>query len=168
MIKKINIPFLKILTISTTILVAIALYFIINKQLEEHYGQDDPKLKEIKSKFNDFFSQDRIWEKPLDMLNYRNIMKETTLYKGNKSYTINKEKVYICLKDENGNYYNNNMLVYVFGHEYSHVLCESIGHTEEFHTIFQALLLKLAEDGIYDPKLPIEEDYCLNGDPDFL
>ena len=159
-----SIPFCKILTILTAILVAIALYFIINKQLKEHYDQDDPKLKEIKEKFHTFFSQDINWENPLDMLNHRDVMKETTLYKGTKSYTINKEKVYICLKDEKGSYYDTNMLVYVLAHEYSHVLSDSIGHTEEFHTIFEKLLIKLAEDGFYDPNLPIEKDYCLNGD----
>lgn len=165
MTKKISIPFCKILTILTAILIAIALYLIIKKQIKEHYDQDDPKLKEIKEEFHNFFSQDIQWEKPLNKLNHLNIMKETTLYKGAKSYTINKEKVYICLKDENGSYYDNNMLVYVLAHEYSHVLCDSIGHTEEFHTIFESLLLKLAENGIYNPNLPIQQDYCINGDP---
>ena len=162
---KTSILFEKILPIFITLLVCGALYFIINKQLKEHYDQDDPKLKEIKEKFAIFFSKDIKWEKSLDMLNHRDIMQETTLYKGNKSYTINKEKVYICLKDEHENYYDNNMLVYVLAHEYSHVLCESVGHTDEFHTIFQELLIKLEEEGIYDSHLPVEEDYCLNGDP---
>ena len=39
-----------------------------------------------------------------------------------------KQKVYLCLKDENNEYYNDNMLIYVALHELAHVLCDEIGH----------------------------------------
>ena len=73
---KISIFFEKIVPIFIILLVCGALYFIINKQLKEHYDQDDPKLKEIKEKFAIFFSKDIKWEKSLDMLNHRDIMQE--------------------------------------------------------------------------------------------
>ncbi len=75
--------------------------YAIYKQFEEYTLKDDPKLKELKKIFGDFFNQDRYWKGHLSTLNKRNIMKETDLYRGDKSYTINKERVYLCLKDEN-------------------------------------------------------------------
>ena len=154
----------KILAIIVAFLLIVLTSWVVYKQIQEHYAKDDPKLKEITKIFENFFNQERYWTTPLDMLNNRNIMDEITMYRGNKSYTINKEKVYICLKDENGQYYNDNMLIYVTAHEISHSLCPEIGHTELFHTIFEALLLELTKAGIFNPSIPIEQDYCQNGD----
>ena len=100
----------------------------------------------------------------MDMLNNRDIMNEIIMYRGHKSYTINKEKVFICLKNDDGKYYGFNMLVYVTAHEIAHTLCIENGHTELFHTIFQALLHELAIAGIYNPSVPVERNYCSNGD----
>ena len=138
--------------------------YAIYKQFEEYKLKDDPRLHELKKIFGDFFGQDRYWTGTLSALNKRDIMKETDLYRAHKSYTINKERVYLCLKDENNEYYSLNMLIYVLAHEYSHVICESIGHTEEFHAIFEDLLVELADAGIYDPTQPIIQDYCHQGD----
>ncbi len=138
--------------------------YAIYRQFEEYTLKDDPKLKELKKIFRDFFDQDKYWSGNLAALNNRNIMKETDLYRGDKSYTINKERVYLCLKDEHNEYYNLNMLIYVLAHEYSHVICESIGHTDEFHAIFEELLVELTDAGIYDPSQPILPDYCHKGD----
>ena len=82
------------------------------------------------------------------------------VFKGNKSYTLNKSVIYICLKDKHGKYYNRNMLCYVLIHEYAHVLCKSIGHTEEFYSIFANLLQKAAQRKMYDPSIPPLDDYC--------
>ena len=136
----------------------------VYKQLEEYHLKDDPKLKELHRIFYDFFSQDRYCTGNLSALNNRNIMKETELFRGEKSYTINKSRVYLCLKDENNKYYSINMLIYVLAHEYSHVICNSIGHTDEFHAIFEQLLVELADAKIYDPSQKIIPDYCENGD----
>jgi hypothetical protein len=141
-------------------LVAYAVY----KQIEDYTLKDDPKLKELKKVFSDFFSQERYWKGKLQALNKRDIMNETDLYRGDKSYTINKERVYLCLKDENDEYYPLNMLIYVLAHEYSHVICESIGHTDEFHAIFEELLVELADTGVYDPSQEIIPNYCHQGD----
>lgn len=140
--------------------------WMIHRQIQEYYTKDDPKLKEIKKLFEDFFKQDRYWNAPLDMLNKRNIMEEIEMYRGNKSYTINKEKIYVCLKDENGNYFSDNMLIYVIAHEISHVICSEIGHTDLFHNIFEELLLELIAAEIYNPSIPIDQNYCEGGDPE--
>jgi hypothetical protein len=157
---------IKILAIIAAVIVLLLASWCIYTQISEHYAQDDPKLKDLKHKFEDFFSKERYWEAPLDELNKRNIMNEISLYRGDKSYTINKEKVYLCLKDTNGSYYNDNMLIYVLAHEISHVICDEIGHTEKFHQIFEALLVKLTEEGIYNPSIPVQQNYCKEGDPE--
>jgi hypothetical protein len=88
-------------------------------------------------------------------------IKNLKLYKSDKSYTINKKKIYLCLKDENGKYYPTNQLVYVFLHEFAHYLNkEDIGHTQTFHDIFEDLLKKAEEKGIYNPNIPMIENYC--------
>lgn len=137
---------------------------IIYSQVFEHYCQNDEKIKELKSVFEKFFANQQKWEGHLEVLNRKDIMKEITIYRGEKSYTIDKERVYICLKDPNGQYYSNNTLYYVIAHEISHAICDEIGHTDKFHAIFKELLIKLESAGIYNSAIPIEQDYCKNGD----
>lgn len=67
-------------------------------------------------------------------------------------------------KDENNEYYEDNMLKYVLLHEISHSICDEIGHTQKFNDIFQALLKKAVEMGIYNPNVPIIKNYCLYND----
>jgi hypothetical protein len=116
--------------------------------VKEHHLQDDPMLYKLK----------HIME-PL-----HHEVKTLKLYKGDKSYTINKQKIYLCLRDEHGDYYPTNMLIYVLIHEFAHYLNkEDIGHTEKFHQIFDQLLDKAHELGIYNPSIPPLENYCMHG-----
>lgn len=82
------------------------------------------------------------------------------LYVGDKSYTINKQRVFICLKDKHGRYYSRNMLCYVVLHEYAHMLCDEIGHTAKFAQVFEELLRQASIHGLYDPSIPPLTDYC--------
>ena len=83
------------------------------------------------------------------------------MYKGDKSYTINKEKTFLCLYDKNGDYYPVNQLVYVLLHEISHALnTKDVGHTDNFNKIFDELLDKATQQGVYNPSIPIIQDYC--------
>lgn len=82
------------------------------------------------------------------------------MYEGNRSYTINKEKVYLCLRDENGNYYDKNMLTFVILHELAHVLCTDLGHTDTFKSIFNSLIKRAIKFGKFNPKIPIITNYC--------
>jgi len=84
------------------------------------------------------------------------------IIEGDQSYTLQKKKVFLCLKDKNtGQMYDKNMLTYVLLHEMAHVLNEKdIGHTPAFHKIFDELLEKAEKQGVYDPNLPLVEDYC--------
>ena len=56
-----------------------------------------------------------------------------------QSYTINKKRVHICMKDESGQYYKDDMLMYVLLHELAHCKSRSIGHTPEFHAILDKI-----------------------------
>ena len=77
-----------IITCLLTFILAYVAYQVFCK-VERYYKVDDPVLSEIKDQ--------------LSVLHPK--FKNLELYEGDKSYTINKKKVYICLKDKNGRYY---------------------------------------------------------------
>ena len=126
------------------IIVLIILYFCIHNQICEYYEQLDPILYKIKGQL-------RLLHPSVDKLKF---------LEGKKSYTINKKKVYLCLKDENGEYYDYNMLMYVALHELSHVICDEIGHTPKFHRIFEDIIRRAEEIKIYDSSIPLIKNYC--------
>lgn len=139
--------------------------WLIRKQIKENLLQDDPKLRELRKLFEIVFYKDRKYTGKLSILNDRDIMEEISFYKGDKSYSINKQKIFLCLRDEEGKYYNNNILVYVTAHEISHCINnKNIGHTEEFHEIFEEVLDLATKEGIYNPSIPIPETYCTYND----
>lgn len=126
------------------IFIVVFLVWTLSSKIVEHFRQQDPMLHIIKNKL-------RITFPDIDSV---------VLLEGEKSYTINKEKVYLCLKDKDGKYYNENMLVYVTLHELSHVRCDEVGHTEKFHKIFEEVLDTATKNGLYNPSIPIIQDYC--------
>ena len=150
--------------IIVALLLGVIIIWAIITQIREYHLQDDPKLKELLMILEPLFKKDNYHSGILEILNNRNVLEEIEVYKGDKSYTINKQKVYICLTNENGEYYNMNMLLFVFIHEIAHVLCDEIGHTEKFNEIFEALLLKATEMGIYNPSIPVIQNYCTYND----
>ena len=117
----------------------------ILKCVKEHHLQDDPKLYQLK-----------------ELLHHVHpVVKDLKLYKGKKSYTLNKEKIFLCLHDENGEYYPNNHLLYVLMHELAHLLNkDDIGHTERFYEEFNKLLDKASSLGVYDPNIKPIKNYC--------
>lgn len=116
-------------------------YYMKNNNFEKY---DDPKIDTLKLKLSRVFPE----------INY------IELSGSNKSFTINKREIYLCLKDKNGNYYDDNMLIYVLLHELAHVKCDEIGHTEKFKNIFKSLLVKAELAGIYNPYQPPIDNYC--------
>ena len=127
-----------------SILFLTVLIYLIFVRVHEYYQQLDPMLHKIK----------------MNLLPLHPKVKQISLFEGKRSYTINKKRIYICLRDENNEYYNLNMLMYVAIHELAHVVCNEIGHTEKFYNIFGKLLQKAEHLKIYDPKIPIIKDYC--------
>jgi hypothetical protein len=117
--------------------------FTINR-IYEKYVEDDPMLIDIKNTLLPVFPD----------------INKVILLKGKKSYTINKKKIHLCLFDENGKYYDKNMLIYVTLHELAHVRCDEVGHTDKFHRIFKEILDEATQKNVYDPKKPIIKNYC--------
>ena len=80
------------------------------------------------------------------------------------SYSVNKgEKLSICIRDKETNkFLDMNTITFVAIHELSHVMSESVGHTEEFWTNMKFLLEGAVKLSIYTPidysKQPIK--YC--------
>ena len=142
------------------ILILITIYYLLENIYEKF--QYDPKIDTLLNKVKPLFTNNNKFTGNLTPLNDRNILNEVKVMKGDKSYTINKKKVYLCLKDENQNYYNDNILIYVFLHELSHVICDEVGHTQKFHDIFENILDLASEKGIYNPSIPMIDNYCLN------
>lgn len=121
------------------------LVWVAVKQIKEHNLQEDPMLYVLKEA----------------LLPVHPVIEQLSLYKGDKSYTINKQKVFLCLYDENGDYYPLNMLIYVLLHEVAHVLnTKDVGHTPAFHAKMDELLDKATELGIFNPSIPILKNYC--------
>jgi len=127
-----------------SIIVVLVCYIIYNK-IYEYYNSKDEKLLEVKEIICKVFPEFK---------NIKTYKSKTT------SFTINKNKIYMCLKNEKNEYYDNNTLIYVLLHEYSHTLCPNIGHTDEFHKIFDDVLILAEKGGIYDSSKPITEKYC--------
>jgi hypothetical protein len=96
------------------------------------------------------------------------IIGKCTILKGDESYTLNKNKIYLCLADKKTNkLYDENMLTYVLLHEIAHMLNtgnpnpeDDVGHTPQFHKKFDELLAKAESLGLFDPSIPLIEDYC--------
>ena len=119
-------------------------------RVREWFDSRDPMLAEIQMR----------------LLQVHPIADRIRFFRGSKSYTLNKEKVYLCLYDENKNYYPMNMLMYVAIHELAHCLCKEIGHTTKFFEIFRELLQKAEEIGVYNPDIPPIDNYCMTPSED--
>ncbi len=86
-----------------------------------------------------------------------------TFNASNESFTEDKKHIFICMKDDKGQYYPYNMLVYVALHELAHGVSpvhDSDHTTREFRDNFDMLLRRATEMGIWDPKQPLITNYC--------
>lgn len=136
---KINVYIIIIIFIFSLILV-----IFTSNRIYEKYLEDDPMLIEIRTILTPVFPD----------------INNVILLKGQKSYTINKKRIHICLTDKEGKYYDRNMLIYVTLHELAHVRCNEIGHTEKFHEIFRGIKEVAIKNNIYNPNIPVIKDYC--------
>jgi hypothetical protein len=113
-------------------------------RIHEKYLEDDPMLVDIRETLQPVFPD----------------INNVILLKGQKSYTINKKRIHLCLTDKDGKYYDKNMLIYVTLHELAHVRCNEVGHTEKFHKIFKEIQNVAIKHKVYNPDIPIIKDYC--------
>lgn len=133
-----------LLGIFALFLFGIILYLSII-QIKENHSQSDPVLVDLKRTLRPILEENNI---------------RVEFFTGKKSYTINKYKVFLCMKDKDGKYYDKNMLMYVALHELAHVICDEVGHTEKFEKIFEKLLKRATDLKIFNPSLPIIDNYC--------
>lgn len=85
-----------------------------------------------------------------DNLKYR--YNPSNFVEGRKSFTVRKgKKISLCLRDNEGNLYDRNLLMFVLLHELSHVAINSKNHTEEFWNTFKLILREASSYGIYQP-----------------
>jgi hypothetical protein len=153
-------------------LICLLISFLYASNIEEDFNlldSQEPKLILLQERLRPLFLEETSYqgtflENIMTTQTKRRLQNEITLSKGKKSYTLNKEDIFICLKDENDQYYEDNMLIYVLLHEVSHSICDEIGHTEKFHRIFSTLTKKAIELKIYDDKIPLIRNYCLYND----
>lgn len=167
---------IKIISIIIALFLIALIIWLIVTQVEKYKTQSDPKIVELRGIFNNFFNQEgKKWKGKLESLNRRNLPKETRLYRtdDSQSHTINKEEIFMCLKDTDGEYYPLNMLIYVLAHEYTHIIDRTVwkpgdpgeqGHSYHFWETFDELLDELSKVGIYDPSQPFVADYCSHKD----
>jgi hypothetical protein len=84
-------------------------------------------------------------------------------FPGTESYTEDKQKIFICLKDENGRDYPYDELVQVAAHESAHFLSPVIDKehkTPEFNNLHAELRRRAAALGLFDPQKPVSPSYC--------
>lgn len=140
-IKAISTPLFAVIFIFTAVL------YIFKPKLELYTEIKDDKLTELKERVSQCFPE----------------IARVKMSASDKSFTVNKAHIFLCMKDKKGEYYDDNTLTNVLLHEYAHVLCDEIDdneHKAKYRSIFRALLERATNCGIYDPTKPMPENYC--------
>lgn len=87
------------------------------------------------------------------------ILESTQIVPYTESYTYRKKKIYLCLGKEYK--FDENTLIYVLIHEFSHVMCppHPNPHNDEWQSIFSKHLKIAEEKGVHNPKIPFNKKY---------
>lgn len=119
--------------------------------------------------FTIFVNRVTLYDDPLifklksDLIKIDDRTRFINFYASDQSFTEDKKRIYLCLRDRNNNYYPYNMLIYVACHELAHAFSSTIDNShssQEFLENYRNLLTKAYELGLYDPDEPIVEQYC--------
>jgi|UniRef100_A0A6C0LU95 hypothetical protein len=164
-----------ILNLMVVVILFVILYIFVDITLEKYEEMQDepclydPKVQELKQIVEKWMESRLIpWTGHLECLNHKKkeTIKHLRMCKGSSSYTIDKEQVYLCVKDDNDEYYDYDMLMHVLLHELAHAICDEIGHTKKFDDIFTDLMDEAhnpsctGQKPIYDKKAPLDKNYC--------
>ncbi len=135
-------------TLSELVMICILAYVLFQMmKSREHLKYQDPMIESIRS----------------DLIKVHPKAKELRYFASDKSFTEDKKDMFLCLKDQNGQYYSRNFLMYVALHELAHAISHSYDDNHngrEFNENFDMLLKKATHMKIYDPKEPMPENYC--------
>jgi hypothetical protein len=143
---------------------AFLLYFLFRKK-ERFYQLEDETSKNMLKSLNlaayDILDNTKTnFVGYLTQLNFSNYYNKFSIQEGYSSFTQNKKKIVLCMKDEKGRLYSFNSLLYVLLHEIAHVINDELHHTKKFQNIFEQLLNHATNLGYYNPKIPFDSNYC--------
>jgi hypothetical protein len=80
---------------------------------------------------------------------------------GTTSFSVNKKKIYLCLRNKQDELHDINLIMYVVIHELAHVACPVYdNHGSEFQRIFKWLLDVSHKINIYTPNSNASTEYC--------
>ena len=103
---------------------------ILVKKFLASADQNDPRIKNIHSRWSGTLS-----ETPNDA--------------GNVAYSLGKNSIFICVREQGGTLADINTSMFVLLHELAHVSTDSYGHTKEFWRNMKYLLDVAEELGVY-------------------
>lgn len=164
-----NKDFSYILSCFVGVLILCLVGIAIFTQAKERMSSYNPKIIALKNRIRPLFESNIEYDGLLQKMNQLNL-DQLEIFEGNKSYTLEKQKIYLCLKKQDGNYYNESMLTHVLLHELSHMICDSmdeVTHSQKFYDTFQRLLDVSKQLGVYDSDDElafIVHDYCPDSD----
>lgn len=133
------------------VLLLLYVFYCLIVEIKENYEskEEDPVVRDLAEKL-------RTIDPRVDK-----IVPKLRFYKGDKSYTIDKKHVHLCMADKKTNeIYPMNQLILVLLHEIAHAICIEVGHTALFHQIYEELLLAAELAGLYDDSIPHIDGYC--------
>lgn len=127
------------------------LYYLIQRQRRKQLNTPTSRkiIDEVRNRFRKLNPQ------------YANI----PIYPDTSSYTEDKEKIGLCVKNPTtGQYYNIDTIMHVALHELTHILDHSYetGHTHspEFYQKFDEVTKAAISAGVYNPATRVPIDYC--------
>lgn len=130
------------------IFIFIITVILLYKYIYDKYNDNDPILIKIKRR----------------ILPIEPRIADVELYTSpTESYTEDKKRIYLCLKDQNGKYYDMNTIMGVVLHELSHLFSPVIDpnhNTSEFNELHSHYIKLAIKYGIYDPNIPFPNTYC--------
>ncbi len=130
------------------VMVGILIYILITMaRSREHLKYSDPMIESIRN----------------DLIKVHPKARELRYFASDKSFTEDKKDMFLCLKDENNQYYSRNFLMYVALHELAHAISKSYDDNHngrEFNENFDMLLDKASRMSLYDPSQPLLQNYC--------
>ena len=81
------------------------------------------------------------------------IIKELSEKSKHVAYTLNKNNLYICLRNKNGTFETQfNRVFFVAMHELAHIITKTIGHTDEYWENYRLILKTAIENDLYEYK----------------
>lgn len=99
----------------------------------------------------------------MDAIKIESMSNLLDFYPSDESYTEDKKRIFLCLKDTKGKYYDYNHLIQVLVHELAHAFSTVVDKqhkTPEFnnlHTKYRSIAI---QKNLLDPADGVPSDYC--------